>query len=547
MKELRLETSPERDNYIKLRLRYLHLGEKHRKKFITGYATLKSADELFERLPEEVETSLAETASMVADDLAANGIFDVGMKRLSADLHVRADSEAGPFNRVQDKYYGIIGKAAELEAQRQEARDNRGQVIGGGFGVEGAVGGMVLAAVANAAIGLTYGLANLTANAASKLGDNEKKQRLLSAPATKADLGDFFVRVALQGAELVAEMVNSHADTPPYTPVSDTDREKSAAIVENVLAGRVPENEIQPILIQALTLDPFDAAAWTCWLDRFGDQDGSIAAAAVAIGVNEVETHKAKLVSDRKASLAWSNPEECQTNCLALEEYAQWLGVPFDAERSAIESKAARLDLERRTFNGTEYPSLAEVTAARKAHEDELAAARAAQEDEARRTVAGTIHETQQGADEARAHLRDRELAASHASSFFGWLVMPYRRCLDTKGRSTRKEFFMFILCVFSVLFVTLLLLGVVVSQSSEDTPMSPAGAALANLLTLFFLASAVAALTLQIRRFHDQDRSGWFVLLNLIPYIGWLIVFAFMFVDGTAGDNKYGPDPEQR
>jgi uncharacterized membrane protein YhaH (DUF805 family) len=60
----------------------------------------------------------------------------------------------------------------------------------------------------------------------------------------------------------------------------------------------------------------------------------------------------------------------------------------------------------------------------------------------------------------------------------------------------------------------------------------------------LFMLASFVTCLMVQIRRFHDQDRSGWFALFNLIPYIGWLIVLAFMVLPGTKGDNYYGPDP---
>jgi uncharacterized membrane protein YhaH (DUF805 family) len=47
------------------------------------------------------------------------------------------------------------------------------------------------------------------------------------------------------------------------------------------------------------------------------------------------------------------------------------------------------------------------------------------------------------------------------------------------------------------------------------------------------------------VRRFHDQDKSGWFVLLNLIPYIGGIIVLVFMCLEGTRGPNRFGPDPK--
>jgi uncharacterized membrane protein YhaH (DUF805 family) len=48
-----------------------------------------------------------------------------------------------------------------------------------------------------------------------------------------------------------------------------------------------------------------------------------------------------------------------------------------------------------------------------------------------------------------------------------------------------------------------------------------------------------------QVRRFHDQDKSGWFVLLSLIPFLGAIIVLVFMFLEGTKGPNRFGPDPK--
>lgn len=64
-------------------------------------------------------------------------------------------------------------------------------------------------------------------------------------------------------------------------------------------------------------------------------------------------------------------------------------------------------------------------------------------------------------------------------------------------------------------------------------------------IIGLFALAVFVPALAVQVRRFHDQDKSGWFVLLNFIPYIGGLIVLVFMFLEGTRGPNRFGPDPK--
>lgn len=63
--------------------------------------------------------------------------------------------------------------------------------------------------------------------------------------------------------------------------------------------------------------------------------------------------------------------------------------------------------------------------------------------------------------------------------------------------------------------------------------------------LGIFVLASFIPAIALTIRRFHDQDKSGWFFLIQFIPYVGGIIVFVFMCLDGTRGPNRFGPDPK--
>jgi len=64
------------------------------------------------------------------------------------------------------------------------------------------------------------------------------------------------------------------------------------------------------------------------------------------------------------------------------------------------------------------------------------------------------------------------------------------------------------------------------------------------SLIGLFLLAAFIPTIAVQVRRFHDQDKSGWMVLLTFIPYLGGLIVMIFMCLEGTRGPNRFGPDP---
>lgn len=125
---------------------------------------------------------------------------------------------------------------------------------------------------------------------------------------------------------------------------------------------------------------------------------------------------------------------------------------------------------------------------------------------------------------------------------FVAWITLALKRYSDFTGRSTRTEFWMFQL-VYVVLFLFIFLV-VSVGVSEPDVGFTAFG-----FLTLLFGAVAllglvVPLLAVEVRRFHDQDKSGWFVLLNLVPYVGPIIVLVMMMIEGTSGENAYGPDP---
>jgi uncharacterized membrane protein YhaH (DUF805 family) len=59
----------------------------------------------------------------------------------------------------------------------------------------------------------------------------------------------------------------------------------------------------------------------------------------------------------------------------------------------------------------------------------------------------------------------------------------------------------------------------------------------------LFGLATFLPSLSIAIRRLHDLDRTGWWVLLGLIPVVGWIILLIWYCSRGTPGTNRFGPD----
>lgn len=54
--------------------------------------------------------------------------------------------------------------------------------------------------------------------------------------------------------------------------------------------------------------------------------------------------------------------------------------------------------------------------------------------------------------------------------------------------------------------------------------------------------ASRALKLAQRPRRPHDQDKSGWLALINLVPYVGMVVAYVLMLLEGTRGDNRFGP-----
>jgi uncharacterized membrane protein YhaH (DUF805 family) len=116
-------------------------------------------------------------------------------------------------------------------------------------------------------------------------------------------------------------------------------------------------------------------------------------------------------------------------------------------------------------------------------------------------------------------------------------LIGPFRQMFDFRGRSRRRDYWLFVAWQIPV-FLGALALGfnMLPQDGAADTLI---GAPLVHVAVF-----GLPMLALQVRRLHDQDKAGWWLVVSLIPYLGlgWLIFL--MAHQGTWGPNRYGPDP---
>ena len=106
---------------------------------------------------------------------------------------------------------------------------------------------------------------------------------------------------------------------------------------------------------------------------------------------------------------------------------------------------------------------------------------------------------------------------------------------LTTKGRLSRSTFWIYLIFLNALLFADFL-------SKSESVPevIDPLG-------LLIWFSVLIVGIIVQIERWHDLDKSGWWVLINCIPIVGplWRLVECG-FLEGTVGPNRFGPDPLQ-
>lgn len=100
-------------------------------------------------------------------------------------------------------------------------------------------------------------------------------------------------------------------------------------------------------------------------------------------------------------------------------------------------------------------------------------------------------------------------------------------------GRATRKEFWMFVLVNGSIM------VGFSIFSSVLNSSL------IQVLGILYILAILVSSLAVYVRRLHDTNHSGWWILLGLIPIVGPIILFIFLVTDSQAGDNRFGSNPK--
>ena len=112
------------------------------------------------------------------------------------------------------------------------------------------------------------------------------------------------------------------------------------------------------------------------------------------------------------------------------------------------------------------------------------------------------------------------------------WYLEVMKKYAVFSGRARRREYWMFTLVNLIIFLVLALIEGFLGSPGVISI--------------LYGLAILIPGLAVSVRRLHDIDRSGWWLLIGFVPVIGAVILLVFMLINSKPGENQYGANPKE-
>jgi|SRR5882724_5317860 len=127
--------------------------------------------------------------------------------------------------------------------------------------------------------------------------------------------------------------------------------------------------------------------------------------------------------------------------------------------------------------------------------------------------------------------------AAALAVLSFASVFVLHLRSAEATSRVPKSTFWAWLGCLFAVALFCICLVHSGLAEKHPEVIGLP--------LLLLWFPVLIAGVIIQIKRWHDRNKSGWWILINLVPYLGQVWAFIELgFFRGTKGPNRFGPDP---
>lgn len=127
----------------------------------------------------------------------------------------------------------------------------------------------------------------------------------------------------------------------------------------------------------------------------------------------------------------------------------------------------------------------------------------------------------------------------------FDWYLKVVRSYAYFGGRARRSEYWYFTL-VNLLISLAIQVTGGVVGAILRPIGLGFVSFIFAGIAALYTLALLIPSIAVAVRRLHDTGRSGWWLLIGLVPFVGIVVLIVFFIMDSQLQSNRWGPNPKE-
>ena len=334
-------------NFNVFRSKYYKMTEKTVADFTDQYKKkFSDIEQVIENCMDVYLNCLFSMVKAAIGDLITNKVFDIDSgKFLTALMKPQNGCLRGEkvLEVLEDKFIDIIDDQAKKNAYRTARRQGRSRVVGGGYGLGGAVKGMVTAGAINAGTGMVHGAANLVGSAFSSIGAGMKKASLFSDTNT---FNDFRTALEADCHDVLFTLVNFLKNKVRIKAVSTADERNADILLENMSRAAFPQSEILDTAITMILKNPYKEDYYHFLISKFGDENMEAEKLGAFFHV-DVKDYKAGLVKEHLQHLPTDTLENAFAAQESVDKFCQKLGGVPNIVRDEIEQLIETRKYER--------------------------------------------------------------------------------------------------------------------------------------------------------------------------------------------------------
>lgn len=337
----------------------------------------------FTNLVNQAETDCSRIIYGFADTFV-NKVIDAGFYDLSTEVFLeeyvaritRQLETISVCDAIVEKFVEIEHEKEEVKRYRELRKAARGRMIGGGFGLEGAVVGMAMAGTANVISGLGHSAVNAIGNIGTDAAAQREGRKIYESAQTKQRLrealeNDLFI-IFKGYLYLLEDKLGLH-----FRVRSVADQARVDTVVSNISQRKLSRDEAVDIIEELFQTDPYNDGLYCYILQRFGDSQLELQQIAEAFSMDKkLDDYKQAMLKKIVDDMPTETIEDCEKVIESLSGAIQRNGVSEDIGKeylSVFRERIETLDREMRTFQDVVYETAEQAAKARETYEAEQA------------------------------------------------------------------------------------------------------------------------------------------------------------------------------